>query len=70
MRYCNLTFGYHRASIKFSAVQNCIGKKKTHLGKNKTAQKLIIMEKKMCLTICIVTKLHLGKCISLAILLQ
>ena len=42
---------------------------KTHLGKKKPHQKLL--EHKMCLTICIVTKPHLGKvCIFLPILFK
>ena len=49
-------------------IGNCIGKKK-HTLANKTTPKLILMEHKMCLTICIVTKPHLGKvCIFLPIL--
>ena len=66
MRYCNLKFGYNKASVKCTAFQNCIGMKKLTLA-NKTTPKLL--EHKMCLTICIVTKPHLGKmCIFLPIL--
>jgi len=27
MRYCNLKFGYNKASVKSTALQNCNGKK-------------------------------------------
>ena len=37
MRYCNLKFGYNKASVKSTAFQNCNGKKK-NLG-NKTRPK-------------------------------
>ena len=58
MSYCNLKLNYNSAIVKSTAFQNCIGKKK-HTLANKTTPKL--MEHKMCLTICIVTKPHLGK---------
>ena len=58
MRYCNLKFRYNKASLKSTALQNSIGKKK-HTFANKTTPNL--MEHKMCLAICIVTKPHLGK---------
>ena len=35
MRYCNLKFGYNKASVKSTALQNCAGKKK-HTLANKT----------------------------------
>ena len=68
MRYCNLKLRYNSASVKSTAFQNCVGKKNTPWQtKFKPHQK--IMEHKMCLTICIVTKPHLGKvCIFLPIL--
>ena len=67
MKYCTLKFGYNKASVKSTALQNCAGKKK-HTLANKTTPNL--MEHKMCLTICSVTKPHLGKvCIFLPILL-
>ena len=58
MRYCNLKFGYNKAGVKSTALQNCTGKKK-HTLPIKTTQNL--MEHKMCLATCIVTKPHLGK---------
>ena len=58
MRYCNLKFGYNKASVKSTALQNCAGKKK-HTLANKTTPNL--MEHKLCLAIYIVTKPHLGK---------
>ena len=39
MRYCNLKFGYNRASVKSTALQNCIGKK-IHTLANKTTPKI------------------------------
>ena len=38
MRYCNLKFGYNKASVKSTALQNCTGKKKPTL-LNKTTPK-------------------------------
>jgi len=38
MRYCNLKFGYNKASVKSTALQNCAGKKK-HTLANKTTPK-------------------------------
>ena len=38
MRYCNLKFGYNKASVKSTALQNCAGKKKLILA-NKTISK-------------------------------
>ena len=38
MRYCNLKFGYDKASVKSTAFQNCTGKKK-HTLANKTTSK-------------------------------
>ena len=38
MRYCNLKFGYNKASVKSTALQNCTGKKK-HTLANKTTPK-------------------------------
>ena len=68
MRYCNLKFEYNKVSVKSTAFQNCTGKKK-HTLANKTTPKINGI--KMCLTICIVTKPHLGKvCIFLPILLK
>ena len=58
MRYCNLKFGYNKASLKSTALQNYAGKKNTPW-KTKPHQKL--MEHKMFMAICIVTKPHLGK---------
>ena len=31
MRYCNLKFGYNKASVKSTAIQNCTGKEKQTL---------------------------------------
>ena len=39
MRYCNLKFVENKASVKSTALQNCIGKKQ-HTLANKTTQKL------------------------------
>ena len=36
MRYCNLKFGYNKASVKSTAFQNCTGKKKHTLAKKNT----------------------------------
>ena len=36
MRYCNLKFGYNKASIKSTAFQNCTGKKKHTLANKST----------------------------------
>ena len=58
MRYCNLKFGYNRANVKSTALQNCIGKQNTPW-QTKPHQKL--MEHKMCLANCIATKPQLGK---------
>ena len=38
MRYCNLKFGYNKASVKSTTFQNCTGKKK-HTLANKTTPK-------------------------------
>ena len=38
MRYCNLKFGYNKASVRSIAFQNCTGKKK-HTLANKTTPK-------------------------------
>ena len=38
MRYCNLKFGYNKASVKSTAFQNCTGRKK-HTLANKTTPK-------------------------------
>ena len=38
MSYCNLKFGYNKASVKSTTLQNCAGKKK-HTLANKTKQK-------------------------------
>ena len=68
MRYCNLKFGYNKASVKSTAFQNCTGEEKHTLAK-KPHQNL--MEHKLCPANCIVTKPHLGKvCIFLPILLK
>ena len=70
MRYCHLKFGYniYKAGVKSTALQNCTGKKYTHTHwQTKPHQNL--MEHKMCLANCILTKPHLGKvCIFLPIL--
>ena len=60
MRYCNLKFGYNKASVKSTAFQfqNFTDKKNTPW-QTKPHQNL--MEHKMCLATCIVTKPHLGK---------
>jgi len=50
MRYCNLKFGYKKASVKSTTLQNCTGKKK-HTFANKTTPTLV--KHKMCLAICI-----------------
>ena len=69
MRYCNLKFGYNKASVKSTTLQNCAGTKKNTPWQTKPHQNL--MEHKMCLAICIVTKPHLGKvCMILPILLK
>jgi hypothetical protein len=68
MRYCNLKFGYNKATVKSTALQNCAGKKNTPW-QIKPHQNL--MEHKMCQAICIVTKPCLGKvCIFKPILLK
>jgi len=38
MRYCNSKFGYNKASVKSTALQNCAGKK-NHTLVNKTTPK-------------------------------
>ena len=38
MRYCYLKFGYNKASVKSTTLQNCAGKKK-HTLANKTTPK-------------------------------
>ena len=53
----NLKFECKKASVKPTALQNCTGKNTPW--QTKPHQKL--MEHKMCMAICIVTKLHLGK---------
>ena len=58
MRYRNLKFGYNKASVKSTALQNYAGKKNTPW-KTKPHQNL--MEHKLCLAIYIVTKPPLGK---------
>ena len=58
MRYCNLKFGHNKASVKSTTLQICAGKKHTPW-QTKPHQNL--MEHKMCLATCIVTKPHLGK---------
>ena len=60
MRYCNLKFGhgYNKAGVKSTALQNCAGNKIHTLCQSKPHQNL--MEHKMCLATCIVTKPHLG----------
>ena len=59
---------YKIASITPTASQNCIGKKK-HTLANQTTPHHKLMEYQRCLSICIVTKPHLGKvCIFLPIL--
>ena len=56
----------NKAGVKFTALQNCIGKKTTPW-QTKPHPKLI--EHKMSLEICILTKPHNGKvCISLPIM--
>ena len=68
MKYCNLKFGYNKASVKSTAFQTVQVRKNTPW-QTKPHQNL--MEHKMCLTICIVTKPHLGKvCIFLPILIK
>ena len=70
MRYCNLKFGYNKAGVKSTALQNCAGKKNTPC-QSKPNELQDLMEHKMCLATCIVTKPHLGKvCIFLPILLK
>ena len=62
MRYCNLKFGYNKAGVKSTALQNCTGNiVKKHTLPIKTTPKPNAMEHKMCLGTCIVTKPHLGK---------
>ena len=60
MRYCNLKFGYiyNKASVKSTAFQNCTDKKNTPW-QTKPHQNL--MEHKIFLANCIVTKTPLGK---------
>ena len=40
MTYCNLKFGYKKASVKSTTLQNCTGKKK-HTLANKTTPNLM-----------------------------
>ena len=71
MRYCNLKFGYNKAGVKSTALQNCAGNKKHNLPIITTRVHQNPMEHKMCLATCIVTKPHLGKvCIFLPILFK
>ena len=58
MRYCNLKFGYNKAGVKSTALQTVLETKNTPC-QLKLHQNL--MEHKMCLATCIVTKPHLGK---------
>ena len=58
MKYCDLKFGCNKASVKSTTLQNGAGEKK-HTLPIKTTPNL--MEHKMCLAICIVTKSHHGK---------
>ena len=58
MKYCNFKFVDNKAGVKLTAFQNCIGKKNTPW---QTKPHHELMEDKMCLSICIVTKPHLGK---------
>ena len=68
MRYCNLKFGYNKAGVKSTALQTVLVTKNTPC-QLKPHQNL--MEHKMCLATCVVTKPHLGKvCIFLPILLE
>ena len=47
MRYCNLKFGYNKASVKSTALQNCTDKKFPHTPcQSKPHQNL--MEHKIC----------------------
>ena len=52
MRYCNLKFGYNKASIKSTTLQNCTAKKNTPW---QTKPHKNLMEHKMCLATCIAT---------------
>ena len=56
MRYRNLKFGYNKASVKSTALQNCTGKKNTPW---RTEPQQNLMEHKLCLAIYIVSKTHL-----------
>ena len=59
MRYCNLKFGYNKAGVKSDYLQLF----KTVLVRNtpwQTKPHQNLMEHKMCLANCIVTKPHLG----------
>ena len=58
MRYCNLKFGYNKASVKSTTLQTALVRKNTPW-QTKPHQNL--MEHKMCLANCIVTKPQLGK---------
>ena len=59
MRYCNLKFGYNKASVKCTALKKSTGKNQN------------LMEHKMCLVNGMKTKPHLGKvCNFLPILLS
>ena len=61
MRYCNLKFGYNKAGVKSTDFQNWTGKNTPW--QTKPHQNL--MELKMCLVNCIVTKPHhtLARCV-------
>ena len=70
MRHCNLKFGYNKASVNLQLfnLKTVLVRKNTPW-QTKPHQNL--MEHKMCLANCIMTKPHLGKvCIFLPILLK
>ena len=58
MRYWNIKFVYNKASVKSTALQNCTGMRNHNLS---TKPHQILMDYRMCLAICIVTKPHFGK---------